>query len=68
MTYQTWLLKRKVAGLFAMQELAKDFGYFQMDWRDLAVPKRGGVVLESFNSDEVVDHALFHTSSLRTFP
>ncbi|BBN09649.1 hypothetical protein MPTK1_4g21500 [Marchantia polymorpha subsp. ruderalis] len=42
------------------KELAKDFGYFQMDWRDLAVPKRGGVVLESFNSDEVLQMAPWH--------
>eukprot|EP00899_Mesostigma_viride_P009361 jgi/Mesvir1/18426/Mv14293-RA.1 len=36
------------------KELASDFGFFPMDWRDLAVPRRGGTVLESFNSDAVL--------------
>jgi hypothetical protein len=36
------------------KELAGDFGYFQMDWRELGVPRRGGVIVESFNSDEVM--------------
>ncbi|KAL3688239.1 hypothetical protein R1sor_014548 [Riccia sorocarpa] len=42
------------------QELAKDFGYFEMDWTGLAVPKRGGAVLESFNTDEVLQMAPWH--------
>lgn len=25
-----------------------------MDWRELGVPRRGGVIVESFNADEVV--------------
>ena len=25
-----------------------------MDWRELAVPRRGGTIIESFNSDEVL--------------
>lgn len=36
-----------------LQELAKEFGIFDMDWRELGVPRRGGVIVESFNSDEV---------------
>jgi hypothetical protein len=40
--------------LHVAQELAGDFGYFQMDWRELGVPRRGGVIVESFNSDEVM--------------
>jgi hypothetical protein len=24
-----------------------------MDWRELGVPRRGGVIVESFNADEV---------------
>lgn len=36
-----------------IQELAETFGQFQMDWRELGVPRRGGVIVESFNADEV---------------
>ncbi|XP_024400487.1 uncharacterized protein [Physcomitrium patens] len=36
------------------KELAQTFGEFQMDWRELGVPRRGGVIVESFNADEVV--------------
>lgn len=36
------------------KELAETFGQFQMDWRELGVPRRGGVIVESFNADEVV--------------
>ena len=25
-----------------------------MDWRELALPRKGGVILEAFNSDEVL--------------
>ncbi|CAM6090441.1 unnamed protein product [Calypogeia fissa] len=39
------------------KELAKDFGYYKMNWTSLGVPKRGGVILESFNSDEVLKMA-----------
>ncbi|CAM6042872.1 unnamed protein product [Sphagnum compactum] len=42
------------------KELAGDFGYFQMDWRELGVPRRGGVIVESFNSDEVLQMAPWH--------
>ncbi|KAL2630348.1 hypothetical protein R1flu_015034 [Riccia fluitans] len=42
------------------KELAKDFGYFQMNWKDLGLPKRGGVILESFNTDEVLQMAPWH--------
>ncbi|KAJ7557630.1 hypothetical protein O6H91_04G002600 [Diphasiastrum complanatum] len=42
------------------KELASDFGVFQMDWRDLGVPRRGGVIVESFNSDEVMQMAPWH--------
>eukprot|EP00270_Netrium_digitus_P003141 TRINITY_DN1355_c0_g1_i1.p1 TRINITY_DN1355_c0_g1~~TRINITY_DN1355_c0_g1_i1.p1 ORF type:complete len:590 (+),score=139.24 TRINITY_DN1355_c0_g1_i1:120-1889(+) len=42
------------------RELAANFGMFAMDWRDLAVPRRGGVILESFNSDEVLEMAPWH--------
>ncbi|CAI7836900.1 unnamed protein product, partial [Closterium sp. NIES-54] len=34
------------------KELARKFGHFAMDWRELAVPRRGGTIVESFNSDE----------------
>lgn len=36
------------------KELAKDFGIFPMDWRELGVPRRGGVIVESFNADKVM--------------
>ena len=36
-----------------VQELAETFGQFQMDWRELGVPRRGGIIVESFNADEV---------------
>ncbi|XP_024529816.1 uncharacterized protein LOC9658903 isoform X1 [Selaginella moellendorffii] len=42
------------------RELSKDFGIFDMDWSDLAVPCRGGIILESFNSDEVLEMAPWH--------
>eukprot|EP00897_Mesotaenium_endlicherianum_P009532 jgi/Mesen1/8607/ME000050S08020 len=42
------------------KELAKHFGMFPMDWRELAVPRRGGVIVESFNSDEVLQMAPWH--------
>ena len=34
--------------------LAEEFGAFPMDWRELALPRKGGVILEAFNSDEVL--------------
>lgn len=34
--------------------LSHNFGVFPMCWTDLAVPRRGGVLLECFNADEVV--------------
>lgn len=42
------------------KELALNFGYFQMDWRELGVPRRGGVIIESFNADEVLQMAPWH--------
>ncbi|GBG72905.1 hypothetical protein CBR_g12625 [Chara braunii] len=39
---------------------ADEFGVFPIDWRDLAIPRRGGFILESFNSDEVIDMAPWH--------
>lgn len=42
------------------KELAKQFGVFPMDWRELAVPRRGGVIVESFNADEVMQMAPWH--------
>ena len=36
-----------------MQELANEFGIFEMDWTGLGVPRRGGIIVESFNTDEV---------------
>lgn len=42
------------------KELALKFGYFQMDWRELGVPRRGGVIIESFNADEVLQMAPWH--------
>ena len=35
------------------QELAQEFGFFPMDWRELAMPRKGGVIVEAFNADEV---------------
>mmetsp|Transcript_4441 Transcript_4441/g.15876 ORF Transcript_4441/g.15876 Transcript_4441/m.15876 type:complete len:502 (-) Transcript_4441:183-1688(-) len=35
------------------QELAQEFGFFPMDWRELALPRKGGVIVEAFNADEV---------------
>ncbi|KAH9297588.1 hypothetical protein KI387_029270, partial [Taxus chinensis] len=35
-----------------IKELALNFGYLQMDWRELGVPCRGGVIIEGFNADE----------------
>ena len=42
------------------KELALNFGYFQMDWRELGVPRRGGVIIESFNADEILQMAPWH--------
>ncbi|CAI5474223.1 unnamed protein product [Closterium sp. Yama58-4] len=42
------------------KELARKFGHFAMDWRELAVPRRGGTIVESFNSDEVLQMAPWH--------
>eukprot|EP00850_Spirogloea_muscicola_P005286 SM000024S07748 [mRNA] locus=s24:210500:214379:+ [translate_table: standard] len=42
------------------RELASHFGFFPMDWRELAVPRRGGVIVECFNSDEVLQMAPWH--------
>lgn len=42
------------------KELALNFGFFQMDWRELGVPRRGGVIIESFNADEVLQMAPWH--------
>jgi hypothetical protein len=42
------------------RELAEEFGYYKMNWRDLGVPKRGGAILESFNADEVLQMAPWH--------
>ncbi|MCO5565049.1 hypothetical protein L7F22_018719 [Adiantum nelumboides] len=39
------------------KELAKKFGFFDMDWRELGVPRRGGVIVESFDSDEALQLA-----------
>ncbi len=49
-----------------IQELAGTFGEFQMDWRELGVPRRGGVIVESFNADEV-DYLYQNGSSLKIF-
>jgi hypothetical protein len=37
-----------------VQELANEFGWYPSDWKELAVPRRGGVIVEGFNSDEVI--------------
>eukprot|EP00249_Psilotum_nudum_P013102 c24153_g1_i2 orf=1086-2402(+) len=42
------------------KELARDFGYYKMNWRELGVPRRGGVIVESFNADEVLQMAPWH--------
>eukprot|EP01018_Ginkgo_biloba_P018183 Gb_36696 [translate_table: standard] len=42
------------------KELALHFGYFQMDWSELGVPRRGGVIVECFNADEVLQMAPWH--------
>ncbi|KAI5055761.1 hypothetical protein GOP47_0029282 [Adiantum capillus-veneris] len=39
------------------KELAKTFGFYDMDWRELGVPRRGGVIVESFDSDEILQMA-----------
>lgn len=44
---------RKRAVCVGVQELAKEFGWYPSDWKELAVPRRGGVIVEGFNSDEV---------------
>eukprot|EP00250_Pteridium_aquilinum_P001476 c11665_g1_i1 orf=132-770(-) len=44
------------------RELAKDFGIFEMDWKELGVPRRGGVIVESFNSDDVLQMAPWQRS------
>ncbi|KAI5068017.1 hypothetical protein GOP47_0016362 [Adiantum capillus-veneris] len=43
--------------LIFLQELAKNFGFYDMDWRELGVPRRGGVIVESFDSDELLQMA-----------
>ena len=35
------------------QSLAAGFGFFPMDWTGMAVPRQGGVIVESFVTDEV---------------
>lgn len=42
------------------KELSEDFGCFQMDWRELGVPRRGGAIVECFNADEVLHMAPWH--------
>eukprot|EP00271_Cylindrocystis_brebissonii_P017211 TRINITY_DN437_c0_g1_i1.p1 TRINITY_DN437_c0_g1~~TRINITY_DN437_c0_g1_i1.p1 ORF type:complete len:647 (+),score=116.79 TRINITY_DN437_c0_g1_i1:122-2062(+) len=48
-------------GMPLAKELAATFGgMFPMQWRELAVPRRGGLLLECFNSDEVAQMAPWH--------
>ena len=35
------------------QSLAAGFGFFPIDWTGMAVPWQGGVIVESFVTDEV---------------
>jgi hypothetical protein len=49
----TGVLGRRDAVL--CQELQRQFRWFPMDWRTLAIPRCGGAVVESFNVDQVRD-------------
>jgi len=47
----TGVLGRRDAVL--CQELQRMFRWFPMDWQQLAIPRCGGAVVESFNVDQV---------------
>eukprot|EP00898_Chlorokybus_atmophyticus_P003353 jgi/Chlat1/4018/Chrsp26S00298 len=46
------------------QALANEFGFYPMDWRELAVPRRGGGILEAFDTDEVSKLSVRQRSAL----
>ncbi|KAH7442405.1 hypothetical protein KP509_03G087000 [Ceratopteris richardii] len=39
------------------RELARNIGFLNIDWKELGVPRRGGVIVESFNADEILQMA-----------